>query len=79
MSGDSAAAVEANAAEVAEAIRLANAYPEQVIAVSVGKRNQKNERCFIGPPRFENGGVSGPQRGPDTWLVTAGSLLLLPL
>ena len=31
---------EANAAEVAEAIRLANAYPEQVIAVNVGNETQ---------------------------------------
>jgi exo-beta-1,3-glucanase (GH17 family) len=33
-------AAEANAAEVAEAIRLANAYPEQVLAVSVGNESQ---------------------------------------
>jgi exo-beta-1,3-glucanase (GH17 family) len=31
---------EGNAAEVAEAIRLANAYPEQVLAVSVGNESQ---------------------------------------
>ena len=31
---------EANAAEVSEAIRLANAYPQQVIAVSVGNESQ---------------------------------------
>lgn len=33
-------AAEANAAEVAGAIRLANAYPEQVLAVSVGNESQ---------------------------------------
>jgi exo-beta-1,3-glucanase (GH17 family) len=33
-------AAEANAAEVAEAIRLANAYPEQVLAINVGNESQ---------------------------------------
>jgi exo-beta-1,3-glucanase (GH17 family) len=62
---------EANAAEVAEAIRLANAYPEQVVAVSVGNESQvywSGHRC---PPELVLGHIREVRAAVEQPVTTA--------
>lgn len=64
----------ANAREVAEAIRLANAYPEQVVAVSVGNETQvdwsahrSSRQDLIGHLRAVRGAIAQPVTTADDY------------